>query len=374
MRVPEGWRSGCLEDVVSLQRGHDLPESERTEGSIPIVSAAGKIGFHNKCTTDGPGIVIGRSGSGFGNVHYCNENFWAHNTGLYVTDFKGNSVNYVFYLLKSLNFSSYNSGGVQPSLNRNFIYPIKLNIPPLPEQQKIAQIISTWDKAIEILEALIAAKQKRKKALMQQLLTGKKRFAGFEGEWKKLRFEQFVSLGNEKFEPNTKSVHRECIELEHIQQCTGILNGTSKTEDKSSIKSVFKVKNVLFGKLRPYLRKYWLSDREGVCSTEIWVLQAKEKLATPEYIFQLVQTTSFIDSTNISSGTHMPRADWAVVKDSIYRLPSISEQQKIASVLSAADTEIETHQKQLAALKQQKKGLMQQLLTGKKRVNVDGDV
>jgi type I restriction enzyme S subunit len=70
----------------------------------------------------------------------------------------------------------------------------------------------------------------------------------------------------------------------------------------------------------------------------------------------------------------MPRADWSVVKDSIYRLPSISEQQKISSVLCAADKEIEFHQKQLSTLKEQKKGLMQQLLTGKKRVKVEAHV
>lgn len=110
-----------------------------------------------------------------------------------------------------------------------------------------------------------------------------------------------------------------------------------------------------------------LTQFDGVCSTEIWLL-VSQKHITPNYLFYLVQTSEFIATANVSSGSKMPRADWGYISEVSFRLPPIPEQEKIAAVLSAADEEISTLEKQLAAYKQQKLGLMQQLLTGKIRV------
>ena len=115
------WRDTTLGEFVTLQRGHDLTDAERRPGTIPVVGAAGQNGFHDTALANGPGIVVGRSGASFGQVHYCESDFWPHNTGLYVTDFQGNNPRFAFYFLKALDFSRYNSGSAQPSLNRNFI-------------------------------------------------------------------------------------------------------------------------------------------------------------------------------------------------------------------------------------------------------------
>jgi type I restriction enzyme S subunit len=114
------------------------------------MGAAGQNGFHDKALATGPGIVVGRSGASFGKVHYCEKDYWPHNTGLYVTDFRGNHPRFAFYFLKALDFSRYNSGSAQPSLNRNFIYPIEVRIPPPDEQRAIAHILGTLDDKIEL--------------------------------------------------------------------------------------------------------------------------------------------------------------------------------------------------------------------------------
>ena len=210
---------------------------------------------------------------------------------------------------------------------------------------------------------------------MQQLLTGKKRLLDkngvrFEGEWRKLPFSDLVSLVKNKFDPKANADDvRECIELEHIAQASSSLCGSTNTTVAVSTKTAFEKGDVLFGKLRPYLRKYWKADRQGVCSTEIWVFRTKAKV-TANYISQVVQLDSFIEVANKSSGTHMPRADWNVVKDFLIPTPPLEEQQKIAAVLSSADQEVSALQQKLDALKQEKKALMQQLLTGKRRVLV----
>lgn len=245
---------------------------------------------------------------------------------------------------------------------------IQIEIPPLEEQRKIAEILSTWDRAIELLEQLIAMKRKLKQGLMQQLLTGKRRFKEFEGsEWKSYDFSDIARLRSRKFDPKRALESKNCVELEHIEQKSGRLLGTVNSSQQSSSKNSFCLGDVLFGKLRPYLRKYWLAQFDGVCSTEIWVLIPKKQVIS-DYLFYLVQTQEFIAIANVSTGSKMPRADWDYVSEVSFRLPSIQEQQRIASVLSTADTEIETLEKQLSAYKQQKRGLMQQLLTGKKRV------
>ena len=91
------WREITLGEFVSLQRGHDLTDPERGPGSVPVMGSAGQNGFHDKWLARGPGVVVGRSGASFGQVHFCGADYWPHNTALYVTDFHGNDAHFAFY-------------------------------------------------------------------------------------------------------------------------------------------------------------------------------------------------------------------------------------------------------------------------------------
>lgn len=144
------WRNCELQDVITLQRGHDLPKSKMQDGKIPVAGSNGIIGFHNQSTTHAPGVTIGRSGN-LGNAYFYKEDFWAHNTTLYVKDFKGNNEAFIYYFLKALDFSRLNAGSAVPTLNRNHIHPIPVNIPPFPEQRAIAGILSSLDDKIDLL-------------------------------------------------------------------------------------------------------------------------------------------------------------------------------------------------------------------------------
>lgn len=144
------WKRTSLGNFISLQRGYDLTSEERKPGSIPVFGAAGHNGFHNEIKVKGPGIVVGRSGGSFGQAHFVKEDFWPHNTAMFVSDFKGNNVLFTFYLLKSLDFSNLNSGSAQPSLNRNYLYDFPVFVPSVEDQQKIASILSAIDDKIEL--------------------------------------------------------------------------------------------------------------------------------------------------------------------------------------------------------------------------------
>jgi type I restriction enzyme, S subunit len=144
------WKEYSIGELVTFQRGHDLPREEMKEGIYPVAGSNSIIGYHNKFTTEGPGITIGRSGN-IGNPQFYKVKFWAHNTTLYVKEFKNVNPVFFYYLLTVLDFSQLNSGSAVPSLNRNFIHPFKVRIPSsLPTQTAVAEILSSLDDKIEL--------------------------------------------------------------------------------------------------------------------------------------------------------------------------------------------------------------------------------
>ena len=144
------WTRMHLGDFVTLQRGHDLPDAIRRPGNTPILGSFGVTGWHDEAIIAGPGVTVGRSGASLGVVSYSTVAYWPLNTALYVTDFHGNDQHFAYYFLKQFDFRAYNSGSAQPSLNRNFIHPIPVDVPPLPEQRVIAHILGTLDDKIEL--------------------------------------------------------------------------------------------------------------------------------------------------------------------------------------------------------------------------------
>lgn len=144
------WKSLTLGEFVRLQRGHDLTEAERRPGTVPVFGSAGPNGYHDEALAPGPGVVIGRSGDSMGVVSYARVDFWPHNTVLYVTDFLGNCPRFAYYFLNRLQLRRFDSGSAQASLNRNFIYPIPIQIPGRDEQERIAALLGALDDKIEL--------------------------------------------------------------------------------------------------------------------------------------------------------------------------------------------------------------------------------
>lgn len=145
------WKESTLGDELIVQRGHDLPKISMVEGQYPVCSSSGILGYHNAYTHDGDGLTIGRSGHGIGKVFYYQGPFWAHNTVLYVKDFKGNFPKFFYYFLKNLDFTTFNTGSAIPSLNRNHLYLLNIKLPVLEEQKAIASVLSSLDDKINLL-------------------------------------------------------------------------------------------------------------------------------------------------------------------------------------------------------------------------------
>ncbi|MBN8488271.1 MAG: restriction endonuclease subunit S [Burkholderiales bacterium] len=145
------WVERTLGEFVRLQRGHDLTAAEQRSGAVPVMGSAGANGTHDQALAKGPGVVIGRSGASIGRVHFAEVDYWPHNTCLYVTDFLGNNERFAYYLLQTLNLAALNSGSAQPSLNRNFVYSIRLRVPGRREQDSIVEVLNALDDRIALL-------------------------------------------------------------------------------------------------------------------------------------------------------------------------------------------------------------------------------
>lgn len=142
------WVETTLGEVLTLQRGFDLPKQIREEGSIPIVSSSGVSGFHSMAKVTGPGVVTGRYGT-LGEVFYLATDFWPLNTTLWVKDFKRNDPRFISFFLRTLNLAHQNAAGAVPGINRNALHLLPVRVPPPSAQRQIANILSAYDDLIE---------------------------------------------------------------------------------------------------------------------------------------------------------------------------------------------------------------------------------
>lgn len=143
------WKEVRLGDILNFRRGHDLPHSAMKPGNIPVAGSNGVIGYHDTATPIKPILTIGRSGN-VGKPYFYEE-AWAHNTTLYVDDFKGNDPKFLYYLCQTMPFANFGGGSAVPTLNRNHIHPLETKIPvKVEDQRRIASILSSLDRKIEL--------------------------------------------------------------------------------------------------------------------------------------------------------------------------------------------------------------------------------
>jgi len=224
------------------------------------------------------------------------------------------------------------------------------------EQRKIADFLITLERRIEAQQSLVDNLKKYKRGLLSAV------FSQNVSMFSTADFYAFSELAvrrSEKYDPKCNA-HAVCIELEHIEQETGRIIGSTCADYQNSIKTVCKPGDVMFGKLRPYLRKYAFVQKECVCSSEIWSLIPTD-IVIPKYLFYLIQSEAFMKVANVSSGTKMPRAEWSTIAKSGYLIPSKDDQQATVDILETTDRIIVSHVASYDRLIEYKKGLLQRL-------------
>lgn len=392
----EIWKTGQISDFFELQRGFDLTEKQAVNGSIPVYSSSGLAYYHNEPKIVPPGVVTGRKGS-LGKVYYIETSFWPHDTTLWVKNFKGNHPKFVKYFLDWMHLEKFDAASSVPTLNRQNVHCVKCKFPPLPEQIKITEILSTWDKAVAQTQRLIEAKGRLKQGLMQQLLMGQ------------LRFKEFTRFSN------GLTRHKQTIvglvpvdwEVKQLGDIGSFSKGQGIRKDESNSGDIPCIRyGELYTKHNNYIKNYYSFISEEI-SQESKILKKGDILfaGSGEKKEEIGKCASFIDDIlayaggdivifspeNVDSlflgyllnsspivkqksrkgqGDAIVHVSAKNLQSIFIALPSLLEQQKIAHVLLITEKGIDTLNEQLTLLLLQKKSTMQKLLTGQIRVKV----
>ena len=233
---------------------------------------------------------------------------------------------------------------------------VTLHLPSFIEQKHIADFLTKLDERIAYQERLITSLKKYKRGLISDLFCEK----STQG-WTTSRyyFSEIAQRRGEKYDPSS-GIEYPCVELENIEQETGKILATVPSIKQGSIKNIAKSGDTLFGKLRPYLRKYAFVQQTMACSSEIWALIPSD-VVLPKFLFYLVQTDQFLRVANISSGTKMPRAEWSNIEKAEFYIPDLPVQRKVVMLLEGVDKKISFADSVLIFLNMIKAGMLQQL-------------
>ena len=377
--VPEGWNFNQLEmSATVIDCKHRTPPY--VDDGIPVVSPGsiqwGEIDLKtptkrvtqgeyktlmDHCTVEIGDLVLSRNQS-IGVASYVTNNnpfVLGQDTVL----LKPNNCNsrFLFYCLQSENTQrsifKLSGGSTFSRINLKDIRNLKILTPPLLEQKKIARILSTWDRAIKTVEKLIENSKAQKKALMQQLLTGKRRLPGFDGECREVRLKKICTI------KKGAQLNRDTLDKSgKYPVINGGVEPSGYTRNYNTDKDTITISEG--GNSCGFVS---FMEKEFWCGGHCYALNSVK--INNLYLYHFLK---FIERNimRLRVGSGLPNIQKKAVEAIAISIPGSSEQQKIATILTTADKEIATLQQRLDCLKQEKKSLMQQLLTGKRRVKV----
>ena len=238
-----------------------------------------------------------------------------------------------------------------------------ITLPSFEEQEKIGNFFTVLDKVITLHQRKLEALKKLKRTLLQKMFPKKGhlkpelRFFGFTNDWEQRKFQEITQRVSTS---SISSIDFPSVEYEDIEAGSGTLNKDVKLKEKNKKGTVFNKNDILFGKLRPYLMNWLLADFKGVAVGDFWVLRSQN--FDPKFVYSLIHSKSFQEVANRSSGSKMPRADWNLVSNTLFFVPSQNnEQRKIGELFSSLDKVITLHQRKLEIYKKLKKGLLQKM-------------
>ena len=291
---------------------------------------------------------------------------------LTVTDTSKCWYEFLYYYLQGIPLAKWCNSGLVPVINTKTVLSQMVFLPPLPEQQKIAAILSTQDKVIELKEKLLAQKQQQKKYLMQQLLTGKIKLANYPNNWHEIKLGEVSSMAsggtpdskNKAYYGNTYN----WISISDISNAGKYIDDSNRKLSQSGFDNctarLFNPGTVLLA-MYASVGKCAIA-RKTCCTSQAILGITPQKELVNQYLYYVLVNEN-VRLKSFSQASSQPNINKKIVEDVLIKLPSLSEQKAIVEILSTADREIDLIQKFIEAEKQKKKALMQLLITGKVR-------
>lgn len=366
--IPQEWEVKRLGDICTyFKSGEGITSKDiSANGQYPVYGGNGLRGYTDKkYTHDGAYILIGRQGALCGNINYVTGKCYISEHAIAVQA-KGDLL-WLRYKLDFWNLNRYSESSAQPGLSVEKLVRYKLAVPPLGEQRKIAEVLGVWDLAIAKQVQLVERLTQRKRALMQRLLTAKLRLPGFSEPWKTHKLQELFTERNE--------TNRTDLPLLSITGDRGVILQTesekrdTSNDDKSKYKRIAKG-DIGYNTMRMWQGRSALSGLEGIVSPAYTIVVPNTDVDGYYMSVLFKQPRLIYDFWTHSQGLVGDTLNCKYLDFGQVHIccPPLAEQKAITEVLTAADREIELAKEKLERLRRQKRGLMQQLLTGKKRV------
>ena len=378
--VPRHWEVVPLKRAITINNGCDYKHVQVEEDGYPVIGSGGQFAWASQYMYDGEAVLLGRKGT-IDKPMYYNGKFWTVDTMFYGIPKKNANCKYLYYIAKNIPFERYATATAMPSMTQTDLNNNTICLPPLDEQSSIANYL---DKKCSEIDKVISAQQKRI-ALLQELKQSVITHAVTKGldpnvemkdsgvewigitpfSWKYCRFKDFLKLRTEASESLTK------IGLENIESKSGKFIETGTEFEGNGV--AFSTRNIVYGKLRPYLQKVWLAEFEGNAVGDFFVFEIK-KNAIPSFIKYLMLSDGFTKEADGSTvGAKMPRVSSSFILTMHYCLPSIEEQQTIVEYLTkrcaSLDIALTKAQHQVELLQEYKQSLITEVVTGKRKVS-----
>ena len=370
------WEQRKLGDVAPLQRGFDLPVNQMTPGPYPVVMSNGIGGWHSKYMVKGPGVVTGRSGT-IGSLHYIEQNFWPHNTSLWVTSFNGNEPRFIYWLYASIGLERFGSGSGVPTLNRNDVHDLRVGFPcDVAEQRRIGTFFSRLDTLITLHQRKYDKLVVFKKSMFEKMFpkdgesVPEIRFAGFTDPWEQRKLgncgttysglsgktKEDFGHGNARFVPYTNvfdnpladTERLEAVEIDSSQNKVAygdvFFTVSSETPDEVGMSSV------------------WLSDQDDVYLNSFCFGYRQDSTFDPHYLAYMLRSSSIrSDLTLLAQGISRFNISKNKVMELSVAVPSAAEQKQIGQYFARLDSLITLHQRKLELLRNIKKSLLDKM-------------
>ena len=373
--LPKGWQRVKVIDFSPLQRGFDLPVDQIREGAYPVVYSNGINNYHSEYKSKAPGVVTGRSGT-IGEVTYVIQDYWPHNTSLWVTDFKNNHPKFVFYALQNLRLDRFYAGSGVPTLNRNDVHKQSILVPPPSEQRAIASLLETWDTAIEKTEALIAAKEKQFKWLLKTFISDQQD----NHRWRKVKLGRFGTFykGRGITKADLVECGIPCLRYAEIYtKYDGIVNelSSSVSPDAATKATPIQSGDIIFaasGETAAEIGKAiaFVGHYSAVAGGDTVIF--RDHGQEPAYLAHALNDADATrQKARLGKGQSVVHIHIPELFQVYVPLPPLHEQRKIVKILATWDTAIEKTKALAEQYRTQKRGLMQKLLTGKWRIQLE---
>ena len=306
--MKSNWKTCQLGDLITFQRGHDLPKTKMQGGKYPVVGSNGIIGYHNEYTTEAPSITIGRSGN-VGKPFLFKGRSWSHNTSLYIKEYNAVDPIFIYYFLQTLDLGNYAGGSAVPTLNRNHIHTLNVYVPTdIDEQRRMGAVLSVIDDKIELNTAINENLESQAQAIFKSWFVDFEPFGGVMPEdWRTGSLSEICGYSKDKvnIEDLTLDTYYSTENMQPNRQ--GAVQATTLPTIKQT--TACKKGNVLISNIRPYFKKIKYCFADCGCSTDVLCF-VPNKSEYSAFLYCALYSDKFFDYMVAGSkGTKMPRGD-----------------------------------------------------------------